>query len=331
MYKLQLAPTFSWVKRPALFFANGIGDHFLALPTIRAICSLWPGLVTLYCARYGINELWEALPLHKIVEIEMKSVQEKRDFDVDKLTTCLLDNDLFISLVPWMNDSLHAVLQKHTGLVSIGFHQAFTHAIKLDYTKHSSELYFDTVRICASGGSVQSFAEAPNFPEYATRCAADIIDLLPEGCQLMVVHFETLVEKMWPAENVSTFIETWLQTHPYFYVFCVGSQIPFRQDAVGHERFLQVPRTHFLTAAALVARALIFLGVDSSFLHVADLCNIPSVGLFGPTARHEFGLRFCRHINLKSQSGHMSELTVEQVVASIEDLLSSPVLSQVPG
>jgi ADP-heptose:LPS heptosyltransferase len=63
----------------------------------------------------------------------------------------------------------------------------------------------------------------------------------------------------------------------------------------------------------------LFLGVDSLFLHAADLFRVPSVGLFGPTACEEWGFRVTptwRHI-----SGHGSMDTIQRE-AVLDALLS---------
>jgi ADP-heptose:LPS heptosyltransferase len=81
-------------------------------------------------------------------------------------------------------------------------------------------------------------------------------------------------------------------------------------------------------AMGLVASADLFVGIDSSMLHAADLARVPGVGLFGPTRAATWGFRFAphRHVDMST----MADITVEEALTAMEDLVQEHVLSDGP-
>lgn len=87
-------------------------------------------------------------------------------------------------------------------------------------------------------------------------------------------------------------------------------------------------------SAAVIAKAGLFLGVDTAATHLAASFEVPQVVLFGPTNPHRWRPRHCRtRILLAGQPGPvtvfaerlprvaMSEITVDQVVRAVDDLM----------
>jgi ADP-heptose:LPS heptosyltransferase len=72
-------------------------------------------------------------------------------------------------------------------------------------------------------------------------------------------------------------------------------------------------------AMGLVANADLFVGIDSSMLHAADLARVPGVGLFGPTRAATWGFRFAphRHVDMSA----MEDITAIDVLDAMEDLV----------
>jgi ADP-heptose:LPS heptosyltransferase len=73
----------------------------------------------------------------------------------------------------------------------------------------------------------------------------------------------------------------------------------------------------------LVANADVFVGIDSSMLHAADLARVPGVGLFGPTRAAIWGFRFAPHRHVEMSS--MAEITAVEVLGALEDLVGEHV------
>jgi ADP-heptose:LPS heptosyltransferase len=72
-------------------------------------------------------------------------------------------------------------------------------------------------------------------------------------------------------------------------------------------------------ALALTQRGDFFIGVDSCYLHAADQCRVPRVGLFGPTSSFEFGFRFAPHRHVSGGS-RMDSITVQDVISAVQSL-----------
>jgi ADP-heptose:LPS heptosyltransferase len=70
----------------------------------------------------------------------------------------------------------------------------------------------------------------------------------------------------------------------------------------------------------LVGTADLFVGIDSSMLHAADLARVPGVGLFGPTRAAEWGFRFAPHRHVDRTT--MADITVDAVLDALEELVS---------
>src|SRR5262249_37867678 len=71
-------------------------------------------------------------------------------------------------------------------------------------------------------------------------------------------------------------------------------------------------------ALALTATADLFVGVDSCFLHAADLARVPSVGLFFATEPHEFGTQWSHHRHL--EVANPATLNAKVVTSALEAL-----------
>src|SRR5262249_48126309 len=144
---------------------------------------------------------------------------------------------------------------------------------------------------------------------------------LPAGSQVLVVHADTKPEKMWETTNFIATLDLFLQRHPEFVVWVVGTedlQLNGGQQGGKVRRYLRLPLGQ---AMALVAEADLFLGVDSCMLHVADLFRVPGVGLFGPTLPAEWGFRFGTHLHLVGNDGELASIQPLAALAALETLL----------
>src|SRR5262245_44869753 len=93
-------------ERPAVFFCNGVGDHLLALPALRALASIFPERLTLVCRSGARRQFFSDLQTHRVVEIAMKQRGQHMSFDADELAPKLSGCDLFLSLNPWHSRDL---------------------------------------------------------------------------------------------------------------------------------------------------------------------------------------------------------------------------------
>jgi ADP-heptose:LPS heptosyltransferase len=303
-------------KNPVAFFVNGIGDHFLNLPAIRALAALYPQRLSLVCQRGRADVFFRGLPLRQIL---VSNVWGADDWQSDVAET-VHDCDLFLSLVPWQSGSLTLLRQQLAPKTSIGFFPDYNVVLPLDYGRHSSDLAFSLPRYLHPSLRLEDFAAPPEFPPDAQRRAERIRGLIPPEARVLVVHADTAEAKMWRAERFVAVLDAFLERHPDFVVLVVGWRPqPLDGGRLGN-RVILCYKIGLYVSLCLTAKADIFLGVDSCFLHASDFCGVPGVGLFGPTDSNEFGYRLTPHRHV-SGGGSMKMISETDVLAALDSLL----------
>lgn len=299
--------------RPAVFFANGIGDHLLNLPALRALSAIFRGRLTLVCRPGPRDILFADLPLARVCEAQTVDTERGRQFDAEQVSRALQGCDLLLSLNPWHSESVDQMLRQIAPRQSIGFFPAFGVHIPLDYEKHSADLAFDAAQHLEPSLRIERYARPPKIDRDAKRIAQRIRNSLPPGWRLMVVHADTSHDKMWPREKFVRVLDEFLTIHTNVVAVVVGHQpIDLASGRMG-DRVVPCHGLRLAVSIALVAAADLFLGVDSCMLHAADLFRVPGVGLFGPTAPHEFGFRFGPHRHVSGR-GSMDAIHVDDVL-----------------
>ncbi|MBZ9850019.1 hypothetical protein LB565_18715 [Mesorhizobium sp. CA14] len=304
-------------NRPSLVFLNGIGDHFINLPAIRAVANLFPRQLSIIC-RAGAAELFCNLPTRSVHEINWGLDQRDQvlasDYVVDLLTSC----DLLISLNPWHTDAVDRMLARVNPPMSVGFFAAFSEHVQLDFEKHSAELAYDIPRALGSLDLIAQHSGPPALPNWAESAANNLFRSLPSGSRVLAIHPETLAEKMWCLDKLGVLIDAFFDCHPNYYAFVIGVSNLSLDRGRHAARVIPCNGLPFYASAALVANADLFLGVDSCMLHVADIFRVPSVGLFGPTNPFEFGFRLTEVHCHVTGDGTMSSIEVPQVLMAME-------------
>jgi ADP-heptose:LPS heptosyltransferase len=308
------------VKHPLVFFVNGLGDHLLALPALRALAKLFPRRLRLACASGARWNVFADVPLTDAIELETATIAGTCEFDFELARKRIGPCDLFLSLVPWHSESMHRLLAALTSGSSIGYHPDFRIALPLNYAKHSSELAFDLPRRIDATLTFHDFVAPPRWPMQASHHACRIRRAIPAGFRVVAVHVDTKPEKMWRDDRWIAFLDAILERFYDIFVLVVGRQERQWQRALHCARIFPCHALPVAVSFALVGLADIFIGVDSAMLHAADLCRVPGVGLFGPTSSTEFGFRLSRHRHVTG-NGSMSSIEVQDVIQAFEELV----------
>lgn len=306
-------------ERPVAFFANGYGDALIALPALRALAARFDGRLTFACRAGARHPFHDDLPLREIVEVPMWWDAERRHFDPLALAERLAGCDLLVSLVPWSSTSLDGLQDALRPAPSIGFSPRFDVALARDRSKHDADRVFDAVRALDPAARIQAFATPPSYGGDAEAAAARILARVPSQMRVLTVHTDTLQLKMWPAERFRQVLATFLDRHPDVVALVVD---PVDHGLAGDpptERVIPCPGLSLDVAWSLVAASDLFLGVDSSMLHAADLARVPGVALFGPTRPAEFGFRFGRGRHVAGEAS-MLEVSEHAVLAALEQV-----------
>ena len=143
--------------------------------------------------------------------------------------------------------------------------------------------------------------------------------LVGSGERILFLHPETGPERQWPRERFAWVVARFLAERPDYRVI-VSSLAPIDLGANGG-RVVRID-DHLELTLALMRYVDLFLGVDSCFLHAADLFRTPGVALFGPTKPRHWGFRLSpntRHIAADSmqdiQPGPVLDSLLEVAVA----------------
>jgi ADP-heptose:LPS heptosyltransferase len=315
-------------NKPVAFFFNGIGDHVLNLPALRALAKAFKGRLTLLYVSAKQEFFFRGLPdaCHIPIDLRFGTSGRRRTFDAQKVADQITGCDLFISLVPWISQSLIELLDKLKPEVSLGFFPNYSLHLPLDFNKHSADLAFDIVQRITPNYKFEDFAQPPIYPEEEREKTRRIKELLPRGTRVLAVHDDTDPSKMWDAASLARALDLFLDEHRDFVALMIGSSDCSLEAGIHEDRIIPCGGLSLANSCCLVSSADLFLGVDSCMLHVADFSRVPGVGLFGPTQSYEFGFRVGPNITIQANES-LSEIQPEQVYLALESLLAEPAQS----
>jgi len=310
---------------PCVIFSNGIGDHFLVLPTIRALSYFFKGNLTLICEKYSFaKEIFYGIKFKKIIGIRFWEEDVGRRFDSQLLLNEINDCDLLISLNPWGEDLDITDLLKSLKLKkSVGFYKRFELAIPFDLKKHNIDLNFDIAKSIDSSLNIDHFTYPPIIGEDFNILRERLSKKIPDSIKLLALHTDTKEDKMWRNEGYLEVLEKIIEKYPNIGIVIVGEESINVENSAIRDNVLFFSETTlpFRIACAIVSISNFFLGIDSVFLHVADFYRIPTVGLFGPTSDVEFGSKFSENENIQAKEGDISKITEIEVLKALNTII----------
>lgn len=314
-------------RTPAAFIVNGIGDHLIALPALRALASLMQGHLRLICLPDARDIFFSDLPLAAVHHVHPLGAacgahaRDYRDFAATELAAAIGDCDLFLCFERCSHPSTAALLRALKPKKSIGLLPGFDIEIPFDRTPHAMDLAFAIPMELASDLRIKDFAAPPKLPDAALALATKLRADLPREAKLLAVHAETKPEKAWSSAKLAHVLGEFLERHPHAIAIVVGVD-PFNVD-IGRNRgrLLCCHGVPLSVAFAVIGVCDLFLGVDSCMLHLADLHGVPGVALFGSSDASAFGFRFARHLHVSAAT--MDEISVAEVSNALEALWRS--------
>ncbi len=300
---------------PCVCIWNGLGDHILALPAIRAVAKIFDGRLSLLSLP-GVEETFFGDVTFRACSI-LSAIGSGRDFRIDDLSLgkALRQYDLLLVL----NRAWSAVF---AGVNTIGFFPESTVQIPFYNQKHSFDQAFEVARYLNPALTVDDFSSPVYLPPAAREFASNVRAFLPRGMRILAVHADTAEEKMWDVSRLRRVLEHFLQTHPEFVVWVLGRTDSGLKPGPNPRRMFLFFGISLQESMALLEMADIFLGVDSCLSHAADLLRIPSVGLFNKASRREFGFRFCVH-NYVPADGELVDASESEVAGALQWVLES--------
>ncbi|MEE6179091.1 glycosyltransferase family 9 protein [Mycobacterium sp. 050134] len=319
-------------KNPAVCFVSNIGDSILTLPTLRALSTMFTAPLTLICPKIAFD-----LCFHEVTDRHVDTTglpmtgprllphAPHRSRDYDTLASEIGSVDLFIDTLSWSSLSstvIRPLVQRLAPTTTVGFSTDSQYDFVVPRgPHHAADMTFNLARLFDSSIRIETYADSVPIPPSVRRQAHSMRASLPTGTKVLVVHADSdWTEKRWPVTRFIDLLDRFLSRHRDFIAWIVG--MGHEELNVGRERdrifpYLGLPLD---LAVGMVGAADLFVGIDSSMLHAADLARVPGVGLFGPTRAATWGFRFGphRHVDMAG----MAEITVDQVLWAMEDLSS---------
>jgi hypothetical protein len=323
------------VERPAFCFVTNVGDAVLTLPTLRALGEIFSAPLTLICPKVAFDLCFREVST-RLVDVTGLPLTgppplpgaPERPLDYDALVSEIGPVDVFIDTLPWSSLSgivIHPLLQRLAPTTSIGFTTAGHDIVLPKGDCHSADSTFRLAELFDPSLRIESYAQPLSIPPAVQEQARSIRAAVPAAAKVLVVHADSnWTEKHWPVTRFIDLLDRFLSRHRDFVVWVVGRGYEeLNVGRHGDRVFAHLGLPLDLTMG-LVATANLFVGIDSSMLHAADLAGVPGVGLFGPTRAAEWGFRFAphRHIDMST----MADIAVEAVLDAMEELVDDVVL-----
>jgi hypothetical protein len=308
----------------ACIFLNAIGDHLLTLPALRALRSsarsAGEPFVLLVRPRLG-DIFFSDLDPDVRVELELRYANSHYVFDhkgaADHLRA-LGHTRTLVSLIPWPSPLLDRFISDVKADRSVGYGSTFDVPLQPAAGSHSSDAAFEAARTIDPQSKIEQWSQPPVLPPGSAARATSFRRALGDR-SLLAVHTDTKPEKLWVGSEWLSLADRWLEYEPSGVIIDVGlGDGSMWEGARYPDRMVTGLRLELDDAMAMVLVADRFVGVDSCFLHAADLGRVPTVGIFGPTSPAEFGCRWGPHRHLAVDPP--ADLTADRVFDAMIDV-----------
>ena len=298
-----------------VFHHNGIGDYVMTLPALRLIQRSAPRPVHLVHGDGAGSFLYREIAVAERTSVPFSPGLFAHRFDPDAVP---LQGryETFVSLSTWDGPEVRALAMRSRAQTTIGFFPWYDWRLEQEGL-HDIARLFALALPFAPRERLLNFARPPRVPP---RTRDLRVSLVPRSHRLLVVHADTRVEKMWPRERYDAVLSAFLAANDGWCVAVLGIDAALLRRALATGHVIPVGAVSLAEAIRLVAKADLFLGIDSCMLHVADLCRVPGVALFGPTRSEQFGYFLTDGSKNLQVDGALSDLPPREVAAALEEV-----------
>jgi hypothetical protein len=301
-------------ERPAVLFINRLGDQLFSLPAMRGLSSIFPNGMQTLLGEDMRGFFYRGLPVGEPVVVRWDGDGE-RGIDVARTVATATPCDLLVCLSPDPISFVGPLATRLGASWTIGYGEGLDERLTGRSGEHVFDRLFAIPQRLEPALRFDDFTASPVFSPAAEAAAERFLATArgPWPCALFL-HPETAPDRMWDRDQLAWVIEQFLAKRPDFMVL-VASLAPIDLgDHGGRVRWID---QHLELTLALMRHMDLFLGVDSCFLHAADLYRIPGVGLFGPTPAWEKGFRFSphvRHVSAETMNAIRREAVLEALL-----------------
>ncbi|MEL7488149.1 MAG: glycosyltransferase family 9 protein, partial [Pseudomonadota bacterium] len=223
--------------------------------------------------------------LHKIAVYKSASGY---DFDAGRVADLANDTDAFFSMTTWHSPSIDQVLVHLSPKTSShGFFSQYDQ----HFNDHNTSNLVKYARLVETGfeASGADYAYAHKSRLWST-IPPGILDTIDASERTVVIHPFTVSGRNHSPEFWIDVIGGLLEEHIAVRFFVIGDERNLEiKAALDNERLIFVPPI-FPVATYLISRCDVFVGIDSCFMHYADLLRRPAIGVFRSASIALWGL-----------------------------------------
>lgn len=319
-------------SRPVIIFDNALGDFVLAAPTIRAISAFFGGRAELVC-NSGVAKLFfgqEPLMINLLDDFYID--RSERRINGSRIAEQLMSSDLIIDLCHFPQregaEEYLSLISDNGSRFTVGYGDFYDLSLLTEYKQgmHVFDLQFCAAKFLDRKFDIGDFSAPFKFQVAIYDQINALKSLFDKAGIFVTVQTRTKNEKTWEASNFASLINILLEEFPALVFVILGDDGPRLDidESLG-ERVVYFGSNGnlFEASCAWVECSDYFIGLDSVFLHVADLCRVPSVAIFGPTSFRFWGCRFTRHEHVITPTRQINDISVAQVKDAFVNLLMS--------
>lgn len=278
-----------------------MGDGYINLPSLRAMLSYFEGNLSLITGRLDNGKysgLFREVGFRDIFEIgvDQNFDDRSKDIEFNEWKGILQGFDLLIWLSPWIPLSKETFCHSIGDVVSVGYFDCFTYQVPYDLETNCFDLAFAFPRFFDHALKLETFSSPPRIPESISDFFSVFKSDHFKDFRILVVHNDSKLDKVWPDPYFDRLIGQILDKYDDIAVIDVGVRKINVEGNLYRDRILSSGLIMtFEYVIGLLSISDFYIGVDSSFLHLADLLKVPLIALFGPTRVEEWGVRFAVH------------------------------------
>ncbi len=216
----------------------------------------------------------------------------------------VLDRSPMLTLLPWL-----AGIPRRVGPDSLGRGFSLTDRVPVsaspDHLQHQAEIYLDLARALKLriDHPRMLFVPTPSEQQAAQKLMQDTIGPAASSKELVAVFpgggsnpGMNLTAKRWPLERYRELVQRLISSLDMSVLLIGGSDDAKLNEtliaglSIPHTAVLNLAgKTSFGESAALIQACALFIGNDSSPMHLAAAVGTPVIAIFGPTSPQEYG------------------------------------------
>jgi hypothetical protein len=308
-------------KSPVLLFNNALGDHLLSRPTVLALQSYFGGRLAFAGRRGIVNTFYPDVNFRSVHDLSMP---DQYGYDVAEIAAFRDDFDAIINLNWWESDGSRQIFQAFHDVPSLHLCKEHGMIPSFGTETHIVDYMFRVAEALGVKEKVEHFSSMYPADIRWHIAFEEFKKKIKPATKVVAMHTLTGVSKQWPIDKFSQLINRILRSNPDLAVLLVDPIDRGLDESNTSERIIRLENGGIPMTSIFVSLCDAFVGIDSYFLHVADLSRVPSIGIFGPTKPVQWGCRFTRHVHVTSNE--ITNIPVDEVFHELTHLLDENVI-----